>query len=627
MNTYMTTVGGEDVAVHVGPDFGPLPAPGVLGLDVESRYLTDRSQFDPDFKVRTVQFATETEAFVFDVRDASQRRLAVSILNDVRFSFCSHTNMDVLSVFVEFGIDIADRNIDTRALAIMADPDKDNDRDLKTLGTNYGMPELSQDDESLYGWMLARWVADGGRKNAARAAIEEAGWNALAEMPADELPDRFFIYAGKDAIVCRRLLPLLIPATCAPAELLRIEQWLAARCNRIQMRGLRVDTNELNSLLAHARAETGDAERAAKELTGGITLRSPKLQGWFAEHGVEWADWHGAFTPAGKPSLAKENVKLIGDFPLDADGRAVFDALLKFRASLDLLNKCEGISARIVDGRIHPLLNPVGATTTARMSSSGPNLQNMSKSDRRMRGMFLPDEGHELWTIDFDQVELRVVAGLAREEKMIETILAGGDLHQLTVDELAEMGVTITRQTGKMANFLIVYGGGGKALAEQAGIPLEVATEVVYGIRERYPAINALTQYMGSMRDEVRTISGRRLPVTRVKGTGSRAGDLRTYANVNYLVQSSARELLVDAWHRFEHDFGHDGVVWWPVHDELVLQVPHGNAEQIIKDAEQSMTLDFMGVPITASAVRLVDEQGVSRWMPGDVAEKIAKGA
>ena len=623
METYTTTVGGQDVLVHVGPDFGPMPAPGVLGLDVESTYLTDRAQFDPAFKVRTVQFATEQEAWVLDVTDPAQRATAAGILTDTAFSFCSHTNMDVLSVLAEFGIDIADRNIDTRALAIMADPDKDNDRDLKTLGTLYGMDELRQDDESLYAWMQARWVDAGGRKNAAKAHIEQVGWDALASLPVDELPDRFFIYAGKDAIVCRRLLPLLIPATQAPAELLRIEQWLAATCNRIQARGLRVDENELNSLLPYARAETGDAERVAKEITGGITLRSPKLQGWFGEHGVEWDDWTGALTPKGTPSLAKENVKLIGDFPLDEQGRAVFDALIKFRRSLDLLNKCEGISARIVDGRIHPLLNPVGATTTARMSSSGPNLQNMSKTDRRMRGMFLPDPGHELWTIDFDQVELRVVAGLAREEKMIETILAGGDLHQLTVDELAAMGVTISRQVGKMANFLIVYGGGPKALAEQAGIPLDIAAEVVYGIRERYPAINALTIYMSGMKDEVRTISGRRLPVT----VNRKTGDVRSYANVNYLVQSSARELLVDAWHRFAVDFGHDGVVWWPVHDELVLQVPTGEqAAQIIADAERAMTLDFMGVPITASAVRLVDEQGVSRWMPGDVAEKIAKG-
>lgn len=624
MKTYTTTVGGEDVNVYVGPGFGPMPPVGILGLDVESTYLTDRGQFDPEFRIRTVQFATESEAWVFDLHDVEQFERARAILSDPSYSFCSHTNMDVLSTWVAFILDISERNVDTRALAIMADPDKDNDRDLKTLAGLYGMPELQQDDESLYEWMRARWVDAGGRKNAAKADIERDGWNALASLPVDELPDRFFIYAGKDAIVCRRLLPKLIPATQAPAELLRIEQWLAARCNRIQMRGLRVDENELNSLLAYARAQTGDAERIAKGITG-VTLRSPKLQDWLADHGVEWADWPGAMTPAGKPSLAKENVKLIGDFPLDADGRTVFDALLQFRASLDLLNKCEGIAARIVDGRIHPLLNPVGATTTARMSSSGPNLQNMSKTDRRMRGMFLPDPGHELWTIDFDQVELRVVAGLAREDKMIDTILAGGDLHQLTVDLLAEMGVEITRQVGKMANFLIVYGGGPKALAEQANIPLDVAASVVYGMREKYPAINALTIYMSGKRDEVRTISNRRLPVT----VNRKTGDIRSYANVNYLVQSSARDLLVDAWYRFEHDFGHDGIVWWPVHDELVLQVPADDPDRvgdIIADAERAMTFDFMGVPITASAVRLVDEQGVSRWMPGDVAEKIAKG-
>jgi DNA polymerase-1 len=274
--------------------------------------------------------------------------------------------------------------------------------------------------------------------------------------------------------------------------------------------------------------------------------------------------------------------------------------------------------------RIHPLVNPIGATTTARMSSSGPNIQNASKKDPRIRGLFLPEPGYTFVTADFAQIELRVVAALAREDKMIEVIKAGGDLHDLTRDLIAERGVDITRDTAKMTNFLIVYGGGAKALHDQAGIPMDVAQEIIRAFRAQYADITRYAQYMGMETDAIRTISGRRLPVTRVKGSGPNAGELRSYASVNYAVQSAARECLVDAWMRLEEGHGRPGIVWLPVHDELVLQVPDDEIDAVIADVEDSMTFDFRGVPIEADAVVLRDEHGISRWMTGKRAEAIA---
>lgn len=615
MTEKRTTLGGSPVTIYNGQHEVQLG--GVLGLDVESTYMTDRGQFDPDFKVRTVQLATEEAAWVFDLAVPSDREAVERVLADPEQTFCSHTNMDVLSVWVEFGIDISDRNLDTRMLATMADYDKRAKHDLKTLTTRHVGPELADAADTLDAWFREAWVSAGGKRNAAKALVDAAGWNGLAAGDAHEWPAVFTEYAGLDAIACRRLLPMLIAGSGSPPELLNVDQWLAARANRIQARGLRVDTQEVARLL-EVTAEVLAAVRAVVERYAGLSPASPALHGWFSGHGVDWDAWPGATTPAGAPSLAKGNLALVGDYPLDEVGREVFDECVKFRAAQDLHTKTKGISARVVDGRIHPLLNTVGAASTARMSSSGPNMQNMSKSDPVMRGMFLPDPRHDLWTIDFDQVELRVVAALAREDKMIDVILAGGDLHQLTVDELAALGVTITRQQAKVANFLIVYGGGGGALHAQTGIPLDMANDVVKGIRERYPAIAALSAYTSEMRDEVRTISNRRLPVA----------EGRSYASLNYLIQSSARELLVEAWWRFEQYLGHEGVVWWPVHDELVLHVPNGDpAEEarIIADAERAMTMDFRGVPITATAVRLLDEHGVSRWMPADNAERIAR--
>lgn len=627
------TLGGEEVEIDVGQqaiDSG-YPSSGLLGLDVESTWMTDRGQLDPEFRVRLVQIGTERVARVFDVQDPAQRERAIEILTDPAYTFCSHTDMDVMAVWAEFGIDISARNLDTRMLAIMADPDKDDDRDLKTMATKYGMPELQAADDELMAWMRAQWVLDGNRKNAAKADIERFGWNWLARMPAESWPEVFIRYAGLDAIAARRLAPLLTPATQAPPELLRVDQWLHVRATRQRMAGKRIDTEALEVLHAEASQVTGTAKRKAADLSGGVNIQGPKIIPWLGEHGVDWDSWPGDRSKkTHEPSLAKDNLKLIGTFPLDEAGRAVFEEMVTFRGSQDLMNKTSDITKRLVmhaDGipRIHPLLNPIGATTTARMSSSGPNIQNFSKKDPRMRGLFLPEPGYTFVTCDFAQIELRVVAALAREDVMIDVIKAGGDLHDLTVDLLANLGVEITRDIAKMANFLIVYGGGPAALASQAGIPLEIAQQVVYGMREQYPSITMLSKYLGMETDAIRTISKRRLPVTRVKGSGERAGEIRSYANVNYAVQSAAREVLVDAWIRLEDGHGRPGVVWLPVHDELVLQVPDDEVDAVIADVEDSMRMEFRGVPVEADAIVLRDREGISRWMPGRLAETIQK--
>jgi DNA polymerase-1 len=617
--TFSAQLGGRPVEVFA-PEPGAFdriafqcafPAGELYGLDTESTYLTDLAQWHPDFRVRLVQVATETYAWVLNMADPDQRAAVVELLADPDVTFSSHSNTDVLSV-ATLGADITGRNIDTVMLARMADPDRDDKRDLKTLAEKYGMPELAKADKALDERFRQLWP---GRNNAKKADIDAYGW---ATIPDDD--PIYLIYAGLDAIACRRLVPPLAADTGAPAELLKVECWLATQANRIQIRGMRVDVPELERLSEEATRETSEAKAKIMELTGGVNCQGPKIIGWLGEHGVDWARWDGALTDTGAPSLAKENVKLLENFPLDETARAVYTELVRFKGKLDLKNKTDGIK-KVLDanGRIHPVLHPLGASTTARMSSAGPNVQNFSKADPRMRGLFLPEPGYAFVTIDFDQVELRVVAALAREEKMIQTILEGGDLHQLTVDEIAAGGIEITRDIGKMTNFLIVYGGSGKALHEQAGIPMAEASEIVATWRDRYPSIKALAEYMGHFRTEIRTISNRRLPVTRNRKTG----ELRSHANINYLVQSSARELLVDAWLTLDRE-GYGWAVWYPIHDELVLMVPVDRVAEVVAVAERAMRFDFMGVPISATAVELKDENGVSRWMTSKLAEKYA---
>lgn len=616
MRSFDLTLGGRDAVVHapLPEEFDPaafrvLFPPGHLyGLDVEGTYMTDLGQFDPDFRLRMIQFATEGYAWVLDLSCANQAEIAVELLSHPEAWFASHTPMDVLSVALRLSCDITRRNIDTRTLASMAAPDdRKGGKDLKNLTDTFIGYELSLAESRLHERFAQMWAQRGERKNAKKADIHAHGWENI---PADD--EAYVIYAGLDAIAARRLVPVLMDAASAPEALLRTEIWLAGEASRMRLRGMRADEAALRALSEEATRETSQARARVTELTGGLSPLSPKLAGWLAGHGARW-EGHPV-TDTGRPSLDKHHAHLLLEMPLDADGREVASELLRFKAHQDALTRTNGILARLTPGgRVHPELNTVG-TVTGRMSSSGPNFQNFSKSDPRSRGIFLPDEGKILIACDLDQVELRVVAALAREQKMIDVILSGGDLHQLTADEIG-----IDRQTAKMTNFLIVYGGGGAALSTQAGIPLEEARGIVRVFRERYPAIDALSRVLGERTDYVRTISGRRIPVTRDK-----KGNPRTYANINYVVQSSAREILVHAWHRFAHEHGRADDVWFAVHDELIVQAVPEEADQVMAEVTGCMTLDFMGVPISASAVKLIDEHGVSRWMPGSHAEKIA---
>jgi DNA polymerase-1 len=617
-------MGGRPVKVYA-PEPGSISAGDLVqallhrspdlhyGLDVESTALEDLAQWHPDFGLRLLQLApNDDEAFVLTLSDPAQYEAALAILEAVETSYVSHTQMDVLSAAVVLGVDITMRNVDTRAIANEAHPEGRAGRDLKTLATLYGMPELEAADAVLHGRFVELYREahpEVGRRQVEDKKLQRHGWSAIDIADPD-----YLLYAGLDAIAVRRLLPQLVAATGDGPDLLRDEVWLAGRANRIQLRGMLVDQDTLAAFEDEAQRETSEAAERVAELTDGIKIRSPKMRDWLARQGVDWGQWEelgGALTDKGAPSLAKKNVLLLREYDLTHAGAEAVEELVRFQAYADQLTKTSGVRSHLApDGRVHPVLVPNGATTTSRMSSASPNFQNFSA---KLRRIFVPDPGHVLLSVDFDQIELRVAAALAREPKMIEVIRAGGDLHQLTADLINR-----PRPVAKPTNFLIVYGGGAKALHELTGLPLDECARIIADWRAAYPSIDALAKYLGTERDAVYTISGRRLPVTFTK-----EGDARYWANINYVIQSSARDLLVDGWHTLE-DQGHGPRIWYPIHDEFVLQAREDEAEAVLADASKAMTFDFRGVPVQASGIVLRQRDGRSTWMDGHEAEEIA---
>lgn len=577
---------------------------GEYGLDVETTALHESlDQHYGGFSVRLVQFATETEAWVLDVSDPVQRGAASSLLANVTTTFVSHTAMDVVSVHREFGIDISDRNTDTHVLGGIVHPDRAGagGLDLKSLAKEHVGPELEQAQDSLHQRFNELWT---GKSGAKQSDVHNHGWAAI---PAND--PAYLVYAGLDALFAKRLARVLRDATETPKEVIALDCWLAGRLAARQARGLCVSRDEVERLRDDCEAAVETPTKALEELTGGLRpTQAVKLSEWLIERGVS-----GKMSKTGSSlSLSKSDLPTLLDGDLSSEAKKAIENLIAVREQQDALTKSKGLLSRLdEDSRLHPSIKAIGAPTM-RMSSSGFNMQAVSKSNHRQRGVFHPEAGHVFLGADFDQIELRLVAALAGEQAMYDTVLSGGDLHQLTADRIG-----VPRDIAKAVNFMIVYGGGGQAVATKTGLPVAECKRHVERFKQSYPAIARLADECGR-RPTITTITGRKLlPPTGKNGP-------RTYANVNYLIQSSARDLLVMAWRAFASE--HPDSVWLSIHDELILEVPETEVEAYSAAVESAMNFTLRGMPFAAAAVPLIDEHGISRWMSTDRAEAIRGG-
>lgn len=618
MRTIRATLGGDPVTIYcpapgeIDPFDPPTVAsPGLNGLDVESSGLEPSGVHHPDWRCRTAQIAPSDDvAWVLDLEDPDQRFVATEALSAPESTFASHTRMDPEAVAVALGVDISARFIDTHPLAVMAAPDAiAGQGQLKPAADRFSMPELSAAEEALtavFDRLYREAHPEIGRRAIKDKTLKKWGFT---HVPKDN--PEYLLYAGLDAIAARRLVPLLTTASRAPEHVLRTERWLSQAATRMVRRGMKVDRERLAEVIASADAESQAATKITMEVCGLRPSQGVKLQAWLGEHGVDWQSWPDeARTDTGGPSLAKDNVQLLLRQPLDEAGRLVAEAYARYAKVLDRNRRTkELLQVMDPEGYVHPNLSTVG-TVTSRMSCGAPNMQNFAKKDHVMRGLFMPEDAHLFMSCDFAQIELRVVAALAGERAMIDTILAGGDLHQLTADLLG-----VTRQEAKVINFLIVYGGGAKELAKALGYSRDRAEcrEIIRTYWARYPAISSLNDYL-TPQSGVRLISGRWVPASVGRG----------YALMNYLIQGSSRELLVAAARRFAGgDPLRERMFWMFIHDEIVLQVPEQMVTEIAEAVSAAMSFDLYGVPIRADADVLIDLDGASRWMSGDRAKEI----
>jgi DNA polymerase-1 len=559
---------------------------GVMGLDVESTSLNDATGgvWSPDWRLRMVQLGSTTEAWVFDCSDPIQADRVTLALRNPDTKLVSHTSVDVLAAMVGLGVDISDRCIDTHLLSKLVDPDERSSHGLKDLCDLYLDSGLTRSQTALYDWFKSH--APKGQR---------AGYNYLRwgwdNIPANNV--EYVVYAGLDAIYVRRLLPVMLKLNGPVAHLVEIESWLSSKVRKIEFKGLRIDREYVETFLGDVTREVAEAEQFfASEL--GCTSRSPQVGLALQEMGVD-----GSRTPTGRLQVNLEALEGWDGHPdVPAAAQDVITARLKVARASNIKSNLEGILHVAQGEYIHPKINTMQAKTS-RWSVTKPAIQTYKKRDGRLRRCYITRPGHVFVKADFDQVELRVAAARSNDPVLTDVILSGADLHSETARMMFGDGFSpAERQLSKTINFAAVYGGGANAISRQGKVSIDRAREALNLWRKTYRGLANYTYRLQDL-DPVVTASGRRIP----------PDANRRYANGNYDIQSSARDLLVHSW-RLLLDVIPDDWLWMAIHDETILEVPETKVTVALEALQQSMNFDFWGIPITATAEVLGETWG-----------------
>ena len=246
--------------------------------------------------------------------------------------------------------------------------------------------------------------------------------------------------------------------------------------------------------------------------------------------------------------------------------------LLAYREEKKLADYVAGLFRHTHGDRLYGIFRQLG-TETGRMSSSSPNLQNIPKSDLRVRYVIRAREGHVLVDADQDNVELRVLAAYAPGGELERAFAEGVDLHQRTADELG-----VARDVGKTLNYATLYGAGAPRIAKTLSIEVEQAKEILDRWYALYPEVGKLKWQLARAvrkRGYIRSAGGRR-----------HYFEQPNHMMLNRLISGSCAEIFKAALIEL-HEAGVPMVLL--VHDEVVAEVPEDRADHVAGLLERAL--------------------------------------
>ncbi len=407
-------------------------------------------------------------------------------------------------------------------------------------------------------------------------------------------------YAAEDADVTLRLWKFFKPKLAAEnvATIYEtIDRGLPKIVAAMENHGIKVDRTELARLSGVFAQKMAGLEDNAYEVAGTkFNLGSPKQLGeiLFDQMGLTG----GKKTKTG---AWQTGAGVLED--LAAAGEKLPQIILDWRHYSKLKSTYTDALVEQINpdtGRVHTSFS-LAATTTGRLSSSDPNLQNIpirTDDGRKIRDAFVAETGHVLVAADYSQIELRLLAHIADLPTMKQAFADGVDIHALTASEMFGVAIAdmdaVTRRRAKAINFGIIYGISAFGLANNLGIGRSEASDYIKSYFEKFPGIKT---YMEAAKSEARengfvtTIFGRKC---HVKGIMDKNQAVRGFAErqaINAPIQGAAADVMRRAMLRIPKAIAAiDGArMLLQVHDELVFEVPETSADRLIEIAKNVM--------------------------------------
>ena len=299
------------------------------------------------------------------------------------------------------------------------------------------------------------------------------------------------------------------------------------------------------------------------------------------------------------------------------DKHPIVEAVLDYRQLAKLKSTyVDGLTKVIAaDGRIHTSFQNT-VTATGRLSSTEPNLQNIpvrTELGAELRKMFVAPAGRVLVDADYSQIELRLLAHIAGDEHMIAAFRAGEDIHTVTASQVfgvpPEQVTHEMRRRAKAVNFGIVYGISAFSLSQDIGVTRAEAKAYMEKYFEKYSGVHAyMTQVVERAKADgyVSTLMGRRRWLPELKSSNFNLRSFGERVALNMPIQGTAADLIKKAMLRVDGRLRREGLearLVLQVHDELIVECPEGEAEQVQRLlAEEMEHVAELAVPLTAEA-------------------------
>ena len=427
-------------------------------------------------------------------------------------------------------------------------------------------------------------------------------------------------YAAEDADITLRLWQLFKPqlhSVGVTKVYETLERPLIPVLAEMEMHGIRVDRDTLSRMSNNFAQSMSGLEAEIYELAGqSFNVGSPKQLGEILFDKLELPGGK-----KGKTGAYGTGVDVLED--LAAEGYDLPTRVLDWRQMSKLKSTyTDALQTHINPntGRVHTSYVISGAST-GRLSSTDPNLQNIpirSDAGRKIREAFIADEGNVLLSLDYSQIELRILAHIAKIDSLKQAFHEGQDIHALTASQMFNVPLEnmdpMVRRQAKAINFGVIYGISGFGLARNLRIPRKEAQAFIDTYFERFPGIRTYMDETVTFAKEngfVQTLFGRKIHTSEINAKGPQAGFAKRAA-INAPIQGTAADVIRRAMIQMPKAIAHlPAKMLLQVHDELIFEVPEGAVEETTNIVRRIM--ENASEPVVKLDVPLVVDAGTGK--------------